>query len=58
MNLAKYLKGSTTIRELEEMPNSYIHTIYKQYVNMLQDEKAREAHASEEAMEEMTEAMT
>lgn len=57
MNLAKYLKGSTTIRELEEMPNSYIHTIYKQYVNMLQDEKAREAQASEEAMEEMTEAM-
>lgn len=57
INLAKYLKGSTTIGELENLPSSYIHTIYKQYTIMLKDPKLQEAQAGEEVMDEMQDMM-
>lgn len=41
------------MRELEDMPNHYSHTIYKEYVNMLKDEAKQQAHASEEVMDEL-----
>lgn len=57
MNLTKYLKGCTTMSELEAMPNHYTHTIYKEYVNMLKDEKLKQANQNENMMEEMSEMM-
>lgn len=57
MNLTKYLKGCTTLNELMNMPNRYIQSIYKQYVNMLKDKEKSEAHAAEQVEEEIQEAM-
>ena len=57
MNLTKYLKGCTTITELEQMPNSYSHTIYKQYVEFLKSEEAQKARASEEVVDAMEDGM-
>lgn len=57
MNLAKFLKGSTTMTELMNMPNRYLHIIYKEYVNMIMDKEKSEAHQSEQMMEEMESAM-
>lgn len=37
------------------MPNRYIHTIYKEYVNMLNDPKLQEATAGEEVMDQLQE---
>ena len=56
-NLVKYMKGCTSIRELEELPNSYTHTIYKNYVDMVTSQKDADAQAEEEVMEEITESM-
>ena len=36
MNLTRYVKGTTTLKELGSMPNRYIHVIYKDYVKSLQ----------------------
>ena len=57
INLVKYMKGCTSIRELEELPNSYTHTIYKNYVDMVTSRKDADAQAEEEVMEEITESM-
>ena len=59
INLVKYMKGCTSIRELEELPNSYTHTIYKNYVDMVTSQKDEDAdaQAEEEVMEEITESM-
>lgn len=40
------------------MPNSYIHTIYKEYVTMLKDNEKSEQHASEEVMDQIEDSMT
>jgi hypothetical protein len=53
INLTKFLKGCTTIRELEEMPNHYSHSIYKSYIDMIMDEKKKQNHADEQAMDEI-----
>lgn len=58
MNLAKFLKGSTTMTELMNMPNRYIQVIYKEYVNTIMDKEKSEAHQSEQMMEEMESAFT
>ena len=58
INLAKYLKGSTTLTELDEMPVYMIHTIYKEYVNFLQDQEKQDQHASEEVMDELEDQLT
>ena len=57
MNLSKFLKGTTTIGELENMPNRYIHAIYKQYADTLRDKSKTEAMAAEEMEDKLTEAM-
>jgi hypothetical protein len=56
MNLSRFLKGTITIGELENMPNRYIHTFYKQYTDMLKDEEAQKAKAAEDMVEEMADA--
>ena len=53
MNIAKFLKGTTTIGELENMPNRYIQVFYKEYVNMLKKKKKREAHEAEQIQDEI-----
>lgn len=57
MSLCKFLKGSTTISELENMPNRYIQVLYKEYVNMLKDPKQQESLAAENMTEQLEEAM-
>lgn len=51
MNLAKFLKGTITIGELELMPNRYIQTIYKEFVSASKDPKIAESMAAEEMVE-------
>jgi len=36
------------------MPNRYIHTIYKQYIEFLKSEDQQKAAAAEQMVEEMT----
>ena len=57
MNLAKFLKGCTTIGELMDMPNKYIHTLYKNYVTTIMDDNKSKAVAEEQAAEEVMDAM-
>lgn len=40
------------------MPNRYLQVIYKQYVDTIMDKAKSEAHANEEASEQLEEAMT
>lgn len=53
MNIAKFLKGTTTFGELENMPNRYIQVFYKEYINMLKDAEKREAHEAEQIQDEI-----
>ena len=53
MNLVKFMKGCTTIEEIQRLPNRFVHSIYHEYVNMMKDEEARKAHEEEQAMEEI-----
>jgi hypothetical protein len=56
--LAKFLKGSITIGELENMPNRFIHSLYKLYIETQKDEDKRKAVESEQMMDEMEDMMT
>ena len=58
MNITKFIKGCTTVGELENMPNSYIHTIYKEYLLTQLDTAKKKASEEEAATEEMIESMT
>lgn len=51
MNLTKFMKGATTISELENLPNTYIQTIYKEYTEFMRDSKAQEGRQAEEVVE-------
>ena len=57
MSLSKFLKGSVTITELENMPNRYIQVLYKEYVNMLKDPKLQEQNVAENMNDQIEEAM-
>lgn len=57
MNIAKFLKGCTTITELMNMPNRYLHTLYKQYVEMIMDKDKSEQHGVEQMQDELEDAM-
>ena len=58
MNITKFIKGCTTVGELENMPNSYIHTIYKECLLTQLDAAKKKASEEEAATEEMIESMT
>ena len=58
MRLDKFLKGSTTVGELENMPYKFINTVYKMYLDTLRDQKKKQALAAEETMDELEDAMT
>ena len=47
MNLAKFLKGSTTIGELQNLPCSFIQTIYKEFVDSSKDPDKQQAMAGD-----------
>ena len=55
MNLSKFLKGTTTMSELENMPNRYIQVIYKEYVDTIRDKSKSEGVAAEEFQDQMEE---
>lgn len=57
MNLAKFLKGTTTMGELENFPNRYIQVIYKEYVDTIKDREKSENKSTEEVEEQMEELM-
>lgn len=57
MNLAKFLKGSTTIGELMNMPLKYLEVMYKQYFETMNDPKTAEAVVNQQAAEEIEEAI-
>ena len=57
MNLTKFLKGCTSIGELMNLPNIFVHTIYKEYAEMLKDQEKSKNHAAEQVEDEIEEAM-
>ena len=58
IGLAKFMKGSTTLTELENMPNKCIQALWKLYVDTMRDDKKKEAMQSEESLEEIADAVT
>lgn len=58
INLTKFMKGCTTIGELMNMPNRFIHGIYKEYINTLKDPEKADAQAAEEVKDQIEEAIT
>lgn len=57
MNLSKFLKGTITMRELENMPNRYIQVIYKEYDTSMRDPKRKELMEGEVVKDEIEDAM-
>ena len=57
ISLTKFLKGCTTIGELMNMPNRYLHTIYKEYLEMLKDEEKRKQNEAEQVEDEIEDAI-
>lgn len=57
MNLAKFLKGSTTIGELQNLPCSFIQTIYKEFVDSSKDPDKQQAMAGDQMQDMLEEAM-
>ena len=53
INLAKFYKGTTSIKELDEMPVRMVHVMYKEYIKTMLDEEARKAHGEGQAAEEL-----
>jgi hypothetical protein len=43
---------------LEDLPSYYLHTLYKEYLLLQLDEKARKAAAEAEATEDIIDEMT
>lgn len=58
INLTKFMKGCTTIGELMNMPNRFIHGIYKEYINTLKDPEKADIQAAEEVKDQIEEAIT
>ena len=52
------MKGSTTLTELENMPNKFIQTLWKLYIDTMKDDKKKEALAAEQTLDEMEDVMT
>lgn len=44
--------------ELENMPNHYSHTIYKQYIEMLKDAEKQQEQQAEDMQDELEDAVT
>lgn len=57
MNLAKFLKGTTSIGELELLPNKYIQVLFKQYTTTLLSKDAQEKLVAEQVSDEVEESM-
>lgn len=57
MNLSKFLKGTITIGELENLPNRYIQVIYKEYDTTMRNKELREANEAEQVQDEIEETM-
>ncbi len=49
--LARFLKGTTSVGELMNMPNRFLQYLYKEYINFLNTPKLQEAAAAEEVTE-------
>ena len=47
------MKGTTTIRELDDMPFRYTHAIYRQYHLFTKSQEAQQSAAAEDMMEEL-----
>lgn len=57
MNIARFLKGTTTIGELMNMPNRYLHVLYKQFLDTAMNEDKSKEFGQEQAAEEIVDAM-
>ena len=52
--LARFLKGSTTIGELMNLPNSFVQYVYKEFIKFSNDPERQKAAAAEEVTETLT----
>lgn len=57
MNIAKFLKGIVSIGELEDLPNHYSHTFYKEYFDTMTDPEKQKAYSAESMAEGISEIM-
>ena len=51
--ISRFLKGNTSIRELDELPARYLHAIFKQYHLFSKNQEAQQAAAAEDMVEEL-----
>jgi hypothetical protein len=56
INLSHILKGRISIGELENLPNRYIHVIYKEYVETVKNREKQGVIENEEMEEQLEEA--
>lgn len=45
------------MRELEDLPNHYSHTIYRQYIDVMKDMEKQKALEAEQVQDEIEDAM-
>ena len=57
INLSRHLKGTTTIGEMNNLPNRFVQVIYKDYVDFLKDPERQKMMAGEEIQDQLEEAM-
>jgi hypothetical protein len=57
MNLTKFIKGTTTIGEFENLPNRFIHVIYREYIRTMTNEDGVKNIVAEETVENLEETM-
>lgn len=58
MSISRFLKGTTTMVELENMPSWKSHTLYKEYTEFLKDEEAQQARQQEEMADNIEDVAT
>lgn len=58
IGLTKFIKGCISFKDLEQMPNRFIHTLFKQYNESMKTESGKKAAAAEQIQDELEDAMT
>lgn len=58
MNVSRFLKGTTTMVELENMPNWKSHTLFKEYTEFMNNEEAQQARQQEEMADNIEDVAT
>jgi hypothetical protein len=53
IGLARFIKGSVSVKELMELPNGFSHTVFKQYFESTKTKEGQEALGAAEMEDEI-----